>query len=334
MRKPAAVAEGSITSTRLSRRQFLITTGVTAAGLAIAADRIGAIMDTDQTILQRSTFGAYAANEPWPGVQAHYDLEKAMGVRFPVMSWFQSWTNGWLAKQSADAAASGHDLQIALAPAYDNGSGVPFAEILAGKWDRRLDSYFRGAASYPGSVIIRMCHEMNLQQHPWSIANKAPCTSSIDTWLDTWRYVVDRQRAIGGSIKWQWCVNSIDMGPIKAESYWPGADYVDMLSIDVYNGYGPWTSPLKLIKPMYDRITALDPSAPVWLAEVGCREAAAGERLSKATWFKELFALTELPRLNGIIFFNSNKERDWRITTDSVRPLLSPVLRQTAQTAR
>ena len=51
-----------------------------------------------------------------------------------AMSWFQSWTNGWLTRQAAVAGASGHHLQICLEPALDNGQGVPFVDILAGYW--------------------------------------------------------------------------------------------------------------------------------------------------------------------------------------------------------
>lgn len=280
-------------------------------------------------LLDRVTVGAFAAMEPWPDVSAHYRLEEQLGVSLPIMSWFQSFVNGWLTKQAADAAASGHDLLICLAPADDAGKGVPFADILAGKWDRRLDNYFRGAASYPHQVTIRFCHEMNLAQHPWSIANPTACSNDLDIWLDTWRYVVDRQRAIGGeNVHWQWCVNSIDMGAVSAESYWPGADYVDILSIDVYNGFAPtWLSPLALITPMYNRITALHPSAPVWLAECGCRTGRPGEKWDKAKWYTDLLNITSLPRMEAICFFSMNKEYDWRVGTAEVAGALGSRLR-------
>jgi hypothetical protein len=304
--------------------------------VAVGAKELGERMSEATPLLNRVTMGAFAANEPWPDLSAHYALERQLGVRLPVMSWFQSWTNGWLARQAADAASTGHDLQICLAPALDDGSGVPFANILAGQWNRRLDSYFTAAAAYPGQVTIRFCHEMNLSQHPWSIANRSPCTTDINTWLDTWRFVVDRQRAIGGNVRWQWCVNTIDMGGVSAESYWPGADYVDVLGIDVYNGYAPsWQSPLSLIKPMYDRITALHPSAPVWLAECGCRAAKAGETWNKAKWYTDLFAITDLPRLATIVFFNMDKEYDWRVSTpDVVNTVTSQLKINATQVAR
>ena len=285
-------------------------------------------------LVQRVTIGAYAASEPWPDLAAHYTLESAMGVKLPTMSWFQSWQNGWLATQSAVAAASGHALQIALEPVHDDRTPVLFAEILAGVWNTRLDRYFAGAAAHPFTVAIRMAHEMNLGQQRWSLVNPTPCATSLNQWLDTWRYVVDRQRNIGGNVKWIWCVNSMDLGGVAAESYWPGADYVDILAIDAYNGYGPWTSAARVIKPMYDRITTLHPTAPVWLSEVGCRSVAQGEPWSKAQWYADLLTTSLFPRMTNVMFFNSAKEYDWRITGDDVHATLAALLVNARSVAR
>jgi hypothetical protein len=299
--------------------------------LAIGVKSLDAIMST-KTLLDRTSFGAYAANEPWPNVQPHYDLEGALGVVLPTMSWFQSWHHDWLGPQVAQAASTNHDLLIALQPASDSGTPVPFDDILAGAWDKRLTAYFSAAAAYPGTVTIRMMHEMNLGQHVWSIVNANPCTADLDVWLDTWRYIVDLQRGVqgqrGGQVNWQWCVSSIDMGTVRAEAYWPGADYVDSLSLDVYNGFGGyWTAAAKLIQPMYDRLIALHPSAPVWIAEVGCRPVLPSEKYSKAQWFSDLFAMTTVPRITNVCFFDANKEYDWRVTTVDVAPVISKALK-------
>jgi beta-mannanase len=141
--------------------------------------------------------------------------------------------------------------------------------------------------------------------------------------------VVDRQRAISSNVAWQWCVNSLDMGGIPAESYWPGADYVDIMSIDAYNGYGAWASAVKTIKPMYDRLCALDPTAPIWIAELGCRAVAPGETYSKAQWLSDLFNTTQFPRLTTVMFFNQYRERDWRVSGEDVRCTVSDLLAAT-----
>jgi hypothetical protein len=316
---------GTATASSLSRRRFLAWTVAGAVGLVTIANEVGDLM-SDAPLVRRVRFGAYAANEPWPDLSSHYRLEEALNVPLPVMSWFLGMDSGWPAKQALTAASSGHDLLICLQPSMFNRVAVPFVDILAGKWNRRLDAFFAAAAAYPHRVSIRFAHEMNLSQLPQSIANPMPCTASLDVWLDTWRYIVDRQRAIGGSVEWQWCVNSLDMGAVTAEAYWPGADYVDVLGYDAYNGYGAWTPPLKLLQPMYNRLAALHPTAPIWVSEIGCRAVSAGERYSKARWMEDLLAITDLPRLATVVFFNSNKERDWRVDTQDVRELVGSAL--------
>jgi mannan endo-1,4-beta-mannosidase len=115
-----------------------------------------------------------------------------------------------------------------------------------------------------------------------------------------------------------WCVDSADTGVVPAESYWPGADVVDILGIDAYNGFGPWTSPVGVIGPGYERVAALHPSADLWLAEIGCRAVDPAEPHDKPAWFEELLSSDEFPRLTRLCFFHADKEQDWRITTPGV----------------
>jgi hypothetical protein len=169
--------------------------------------------------------------------------------------------------------------------------------------------------------VIRFAHEPNLDRLPWSLTHPAPCVHDVDEWIETWRYVATRRPVTGdrtSTLAWMWCVDGADAGVVPAESYWPGADVVDVLGIDAYNGFGPWTSPVDLIRPMYERVTALHPSADLWLAEIGCRDADPGEPHDKAAWFEELLSSTEFPRLARLCFFHADNERDWRITAPRV----------------
>ncbi len=150
-------------------------------------------------------------------------------------------------------------LLICLEPRRSDGEAVPFASILAGNGTDELGALISGAGAYPGRVVIRFAHEPNLDRLPWSLDHPTPCVRDLDEWIDTWRYVArhppsDGDR--GGNVVWMRCVDRADSGALNAESYWPGADHVDVLGIDAYNGFGSWTSPLGLITPMYDRITA------------------------------------------------------------------------------
>jgi mannan endo-1,4-beta-mannosidase len=285
------------------------------------------------------TLGAHAAGPTHPDPRAHQALEQALGVRLPVMSWFLPVGGRWPVQAAATAAATGHDLLICLEPITPAGRPIPFADVLAGAWDEYLLATFRAARDFPGQVTIRFAHEMNLRGQP-SCVDTGACTRSIGEWLHTWRYVVDLQRSTpepvptegdgaptGGSLRWMWCVHAEDTGTAPAEAYWPGPEWADVLGIDAYNGFGPWIGAHELIAPMYERVAALHPQAPIWLAEAGCRAVAAGEPHDKGRWWLDLMAIQDLPRLTGLCFFEENKERDWRVSTPDTRAQLAQALR-------
>ena len=284
-----------------------------------------------EPLAQRLTFGAYAADAPWPDLRPHYALEHELGVRLQTMSWFLSMDTPWPAEHAATAAASGHDLLICLEPRSAGGGTVQFASILAGEWDEHLDDLLAQASAHPGRVVVRFAHEPNLDRLPWSLDHPAPCVRDPDEWVATWRYVARRRTAAGehdDSIAWMWCLDREDAGVVPAEAYWPGADVVDLVGIDAYNGFGSWISPIDLIAPMYDRVAMIHPDADIWLAEVGCRAVEPSEPYDKAAWFDELLGTDMFPRLSRLCFFHADKERDWRITEPVVARTIADLVRR------
>jgi glycosyl hydrolase family 26 len=271
-------------------------------------------------LVRRATFGAYADNEPWPDVQAHYRLEEQLGTRLPIMSWFQDWGPGWLHEQAAAAAATGHALLVAWDPSRDS-HPIPFADIAAGHYDDYIRDFFVAAHRYPRKVVVRPFWEMNGNWGSYSVAT-APdrrAATSVAEWRNVWKRLVNLRNDSGAdSVELMFCANGTDIGGIPAEAYWPGATYVDRVGIDIYNGPpGPWRTPEQLIEPMYHRLTNLHPTAPVAIAELGCHEAAPGAPHSKTQWLHQLFSTRQFPRLTSITFFHARRDQDWRIDSSN-----------------
>lgn len=256
---------------------------------------------------RRVALGAYADNEPWPDNHAHYALEAALGTAVPTLSWFQDWHSDWLHRQAADAATQHRPVLIGWAAEQD-GNAVAFADILAGHYDTFLARYFTAAKNSGLRLALRPFWEMNGDWYPWSLAGPARGVQSAQQWTATWRYLVDFQRRIGGNVSWVWCANYQDRSGNAAEQYFPGVRYVDVLGIDAYNN-DAWQSPYEVIQPMYRRVTALHPDAPVWLCEVGSREGAPGEPHDKAAWLTQLSLERHWPRITLISFFHKDQYR-------------------------
>ena len=279
----------------LTRREVLL--GATSLSLAAVGMLTRPLPDPAPLPLgQRATFGAFAANEPWPSLLPHLELEQLVGASLPTLSWFQSWDNAWLHEQAA--AAGDRPLLLAWEPRHDDGSRVLLSEIVEGAWDWYLRRFLTGAASYGGPLTVRLAHEMNGTWCPWS--------GNPPRYVQMWRHVVDLGRRIAPNVRWMWCVNAVDIG-LRAEDYWPGLPWVDVLGIDGYNGYGAWTSFEELFRPMHDRLQRLA-ALPQWIAEVG-----SAEDPRKPAWLTDLFRCRGLPAVERVVFFHADKEHDWRL---------------------
>ncbi|RYF05883.1 MAG: hypothetical protein EOO40_09860 [Deltaproteobacteria bacterium] len=273
------------------------------------------------TFLENNQFGVYAPPAPFPNADAHYDFERLVGRKIPLMSWFSNWSLG-MPKAAEQAAASGHQLMICWLPQLNGGAPVKFQDILDGWWDDYITDFFTAAGRHPKNVTIRFGHEPNLGLYPWSANHQTACLSAEQyraTWVYLWR-LLDRLD-LHPKVQLMWCMATSDKGGIPMEAYWPGWQYVGKMGIDIYNGHGAkrWWEARQLIKPWYDRFLNLG-SQPIWIAELGCREPSIDEvsqpadpTQSKGDWMSNLFALEEFPRITHTAFFQAVRANDWRV---------------------
>lgn len=317
----------------LSRRNLLRIAGLCAVGAvstaALSTESIGGALPPP--LLQRAQWGAYASREPFPDISSHLTLERLVGTRFQRMSWFTTWGMSWPGTGSDQAAQAGYDILLAWQPQLPGGVPVLFTDLVAGRYDDYLTRFFTRAAAYPGNVVIRFAHEPNGSGYPWSVAFRGDTGKGVQNTTDYvkgWRYVVDFYRRLSRTwdrrdIRFCWCVTAADKG-VVFEEYYPGDDHVDILGMDVYNGYGGyWASANGLFRKPYGRLTALAADKPVWVCEIGCREPAkveqAGDPIdpnrSKADWLRGLFAITDYPKLEAVHFFHANRAYDWRLNS-------------------
>ena len=301
----------------MSRRELL--KGAPLVVLAAAGVELGFKLTGSSTKpLPPSRFGANAGTEPFPNDDGHFALEQLLGAKLPTMLWYQYWDTGWLSGPATSARDTGHNILLTWQPELGSlPTPIPFDEILAGKYDDYANTMFQAIAASGVEVAMRPMHEMNGNFYPWSVNAPNSAVTSTDQWIQVWRKLVSMQRAFGGSVRWVWCPNFQDSGgdsPV-AEDYWPGGDVVDVLGIDVYNGIEdiPWQTPSQLTSPMLGRVRSLAPTLPVWLCEVGCREAQPSEAPNtKAQWLAKLGTYAVQANLPNVVFFDHDQ---WNLDT-------------------
>jgi beta-mannanase len=184
--------------------------------------------------------------------------------------------------------------------------------IAAGEHDAYLRAFARDAKAAGMPILLRPLHEMNGNWYPWGGTVN---TNSPDQFPAAWRHVVEVFRSEGASnVRFVWSpqATSVPDDPYNAMSlYWPGDDYVDYVALDGYNwGAERWQSFRQVFDRGYDDVTALS-DKPLFIAET----ASAEEGGDKAAWIEEMFVdlSSDYPRISGVVWFNRDKERDWRI---------------------
>lgn len=229
----------------------------------------------------------------------------AAGKPVNVFSYYQSfyWDatfNTALAKQ---INAAGYTPMITWEPWNPNGNPnqpeYSLANLNAGKFDTLIKGWAMSIKALGFPVLLRFAHEMNGDWYPWgqNVNGNTP-----QQYIDAWNRVRLLFSAAGATnVTWVWSPN-VDF-PMNE---WPGADKVDMIAVDGYN----WdtSSPeqvfgatLNLLKPF---------GKPIYIGETGTPE-----NSGKAKWITEFFTMVKSRGLAGFIWFNYNKEQNWR--TDS-----------------
>lgn len=186
--------------------------------------------------------------------------------------------------------------------------------IADGDFDGYLRQWGADVKQISRVVILRFAHEMNGDWYPWSeqVNGNGP-----GDYVRAWNHVHDVLRDAGvTNVQWMWSPNVEYPGSAPLEELYPGDDRVDLIGIDGYN-WGDsddgraWQWPKDLFSPTVDRVRELSPR-PILISEVGSAEAGG----SKAEWI-ERFAeyLEDNPDIEGFVWFDYDKETDWRINS-------------------
>ncbi len=216
---------------------------------------------------------------------------------------------------------NGYMPHIVWEPWYWSGKNfLNLADILGGKLDSYIKDWGKAAGEYGKPLMVRWGHEMNGNWYPWSGASNG---NSPETYVKAYRYVHDMTAAAGGSnIIWIWSPNC-DSVPNEqwnnAEKYYPGSNYADWIAVDGYNwgtsqSWSSWKSFDGIFSKPLEELRNLAPDKPLMIAEFGCSSSGG----NKAAWIKDFFSSVKnrYPDLRAWIWFDINKETDWRFESD------------------
>ena len=250
--------------------------------------------------------------------QRFLDFEARVNRKLDIIQWFRNWGSPWLdsTETMTFATQQGYKPLITWLP-----TNRGLRDIVAGVYNDEIDEWANNIKGINHPVYLRPFPEMNLN-------NESITWHGEPVWLiAAWRHMVNRFRLLGATnAKWVWSPNVTDIPDTpenQLEDYFPGSNFVDVLAVDGYN-FGDtfdedvqvhvWTSFHDLFSDVYERITGLDETLPFWVTETACAEDPAND---KAEWIRKMFDSRAFPNLQAVIWFDENKERDWRVDSSS-----------------
>ncbi|HSW45174.1 MAG TPA: glycosyl hydrolase [Phycisphaerae bacterium] len=192
-------------------------------------------------------------------------------------------------------------------------------DIAAGREDAHLREWATASRHWPDPVLLRFAHEMNGHWYPWCQAKDARQTPA--DYRAAWRRVRRIFHEEGADrVRFVWAPNFEPTHDL--EQCYPGDDMVDIVGIDLYN-HPDWPrDPAGMLSPLLT--FAEKRRKPAILTEVGCAQEflpvnpteEAATWSVKSRWIERLFSVVaQTPTLQGVIWFDVQKEADWRIAS-------------------
>lgn len=273
------------------------STGGTSCGvpmpvtLGITADEVSAV-DTVASALG-APVGVYQWYQAW-GSRSDFDAARADAVlargASPMLTW-EPWVAGAGAEQP----------------------GYALDAISRGDHDDYVRAFARQVRDWGHPVALRFLHELNAPFYPWGAGvNGNTPEGAAAAWRHVHGIFADEQ---ADNVTWFWSVNIDVPGYAPVAGLYPGDDVVDWVGIDGYNAgtalpWGGWRSPEEVFGPTLNQLRDVT-DRPVAITEVGCADAGG----DKAGWITDLFALTQEERIPLVVWFEFDKETDWRLTS-------------------
>lgn len=215
--------------------------------------------------------------------------------------------------------------------------------ILSGAFDEQLRACAREVRSLGFPIMIEFGPEANGSWFPWSAAWNGRNENSYgennhpdgpERFRDSYRHLVNlfrEERA--DNVTWVFHLaftSAPDTSWNAAKSYYPGDDWVDWIGVSLYGRLrqGDPVKPFEaMMRKIYPELTALSPTKPIALLELGISEDPSNS--SKAQWIANVMrslSAGHFPRVKAVCWWNKTHRPDGTrsaLEIDSSRESLS-----------
>ena len=291
-----------------------------ASASAATGETAGTAASTAARLKQtRSLFFGVSIDRPAETLDA---FEGSAGKRVALVNSYVSLASTHFDRASADALWSRGALPMVTWEPWRDGRLGPrqpefaLSRFLEGRFDPLLRRFAADVRDWGHPVLLRFAPEMNGDWNSWSAGVNG---NSAQEFVTVWRHVHDLFETVGArNVEWVWSPNVSFPDSTPLSVLYPGDAYVDWVGVDGYN-WGTsrsatrWQSFSSVFGPTLRSIARLT-TKPIVLTEVASTELGG----MKSTWIRDfLSALRRNPSIVGFVWFQYDKETDWRIDSSS-----------------
>lgn len=249
--------------------------------------------------LEWGAFAGYSANDL-------KEFEEMVGKPVDIRTVFVNWGTPFPNRLANELFAS--DKKMLL---FWEHYGFTLDSIIAGEHDEYIKEFRNEAANYDGEIILAPFHEMNGNWDGWggAVGNNTPGKVIL-----AWQHIFGIFQGVT-NVKFAWTVNSLSVPNIEENNishYYPGEAYVDYVAVDGFNFGTPWQSFERIFGNVLSDLKSYN--KPIYILSMA---SAGGPK--KADWITDTFKtqIPKHPEIVGWVWFNEDKERDWRVNSDS-----------------
>ena len=247
-----------------------------------------------------------------------------VGAAPRIIMWYQDWNPDWstalIDQRMVNAVTSRGAIPMITWQPQIGAGGVnqpayALRNIATGAFDSFIWRSAREAAAYGKPFYLRFAPEMNGHWASWGAGVDGNTPADF---VAAWRHVVGIFRAAGANNAiWVWAPNVNTAGKYPFPAYFPGNSWVDWVGLDGYNwgvsSDSRWLTLGQVFASSYATITRLS-DRPLMISETG----SATKGGDKGSWITQGFLNeipTLLPRVRAVIWFDRDKEKDWRVNS-------------------
>jgi len=237
-----------------------------------------------------------------------------LGRTPPLHLTYYAFSDDWTSGNTAD------DIRAGRVP-FVNWElfGATLDDIASGTYDTLLNQRAAAAKKLGQKLFIDFGAEMNGDWSPWSGASNGQSSAK---YIAAYRHVHDIFVGAGATnVIWAFCPN-VTSEPIadwnEPLDYYPGDSYVDWMCVDGYNwgttqSWSSWQTFAQVFKDIYPVLASKN--KPIIIGEMASTELGG----DKAAWISQIIPTmkNQFPLLKGLLWFDINKETDWRISSST-----------------